>query len=97
MPDKAILRRETRISLALEHLEGTTGGAAAVLRRRLQMMLTAITTTVFQMRGGRLLIIMRIIRGGIRGGVGCIGGMLMMMIYNSGRGGLVVRQLSAKL
>ena len=39
---------------------------------------------------------MRIIRGGIRGGVGCIGGMLMM-IYNSGRGGLVVRQLGAKL
>ena len=47
LPDKAVLRRETRISLALEHLEGAAGRAAAVLRRRLQVMLTAITTTVF--------------------------------------------------
>ena len=47
MPDKAVLRREARISLALEHLEGAAGRAAAVLRGRLQMMLTAITTTVF--------------------------------------------------
>ena len=39
---------------------------------------------------------MRIIRRRIRGGVVWIGGMLMM-IYNSGRGGLVVRQLGAKL
>ena len=58
------------------------------------MMLTAITATVFQLRG-RLLIIMRIIRRRIRGVVGGIGG--RMMIYNSGRGGLVVRQLGAKL